>query len=1351
MKPNMNTFQFSFALFATCTLICAPALAQVSASTVTPASAPVAQATSVSGATVQLVPATPVSSVGSPANSTVSGVAIQNVMFVPTGAPISLTPTPDDMNIGIDQVLGGGPGIAPGPMLSPEQVDDLRREYNGASADEREALRAYFRDMDIDIKKILSGSGEALEPNAMSLAQAVRMVEFTRTPQTVLAARSKIGFAVEPKPPATDFSATAKWLQLQVLAGEWNTLGEALRELPAADAIAVYTQILQTINRSQRGDPRQKIDPGLLPEEVLAIADSAPEALSDWQVTILAQLLKDAAQKYSTVPMLQQLNANTQMFGRQDAAHRERTVAFLVAAGMALDASAYFPPLDDARAKMDAVSLYNYGRYYEDFAKSNRAGDQAESHMRTAWGLYCETALIESADAALRQDAMRRAIDLLPSMPPVRSSEWLNKVFANATLASAALEIIALKAVSLRDSKLDIAQRAQTILTMKESVDTLLAQKGLDIQVLRVPLRMLTTALVGEAELVLDSAAGSNEDERNRFDIPRRNGQAGPQEMNLLLRAMPNENWMSVLEPSLASRAYRAAVEIATSADEVDVAIETLAHAVARFPDQSNELADDLLHRWETILAPRTQDSDYDSMFYRYVRNGMTSAPLTRGRQQRNLDRLARLIVVLQEIGIDARKLPSVAKVFSACHGRTEVFTNNGITSIFGPIDRLAPETSASLADQMRVGLSGEWRDRRAQQAAGMKRTPAEITAMVERGYALAIELIDHAIALQPKSWRYAVTKAGLTYERVQFKQDQKKTDFAAYNQYRKEAFEAFAQTANRYAELVNSGDQRDDPSLYLAWFNAAVGATELNYLSRDDLLVEGSPQDDQIDLIRKSMQQLPAEAATRHIGAFAQAITDTLVKLDPEVKPRIVRHAMRIIGNNPAGASLRRLLDLYQDLMKDEIKLRLTVDGDVEVGTNQRFGALLALRFTGEVDRETGGFSRYLQNDVWARVGNSYRQMNYRDQLKKSLETSFGDHFEIENIGFFEALAPAKPIRESGADGWLEKPVAYVILKAKDPSVDRIPPLTMDMHFSDSTGPVVLPIMSNSPQINSAKSNGVRPIKNLDVVQTVDLRDIENADKGRSIFLEVHAKADGIVPELDELLPDYKNAIPGYEVAANGIEIRGIALVEPETNSSAMSSYISQQTLDKLDYVQADDDGAYRLPTERSWAVTYTPTKATVGNAFTFSTLNKSLQGKIVSRQFADMDVVTVTAPSIEVRARLLSARNFIYAGFAILVAVAGFFALRWRKPTVIEQVTEFPTRITPLSVITTLRRIDWERGAALTSDQRASLNNEIGLLEQTYFGRSDAGEVSLNGDATAQLRGALERWVKTQTTTSV
>ena len=1326
MKQIIKLLKFSFAFTAICAFASATALGQ--------------------GMTVKLVPATPVvpasasGTVGFTVIQSASTIAIPNATAIPTGA--ALTVTTDETDIPSD-AQGVGTANPSGPMLSPEQLDDLRREYNGASSQDREALRAYMRDMGIDIKKVLGGPGESMEPNASSLAQAVRMIEFTRTPQTVLAARSKIGFAVEAKPPATDFAATAKWLQLQVFAGEWDALGDALGQLPPADAIAVYTQILQTINRSQRGDPNQKPDPGLLPEEVLAIADSAPEALSDWQVTILAQLLKDAAEKYSTAPMLQKLDANTRMFGRQDAAHRERTVKFLVAAGMALDAAAYFPPLDDARAKLDAVALFNYGRYHEDFANSNRAGGETESQLRTAWGLYCETALIESADAGLRQDAMRRAIDLLPSMPPARASEWLNKVFANATLAPAALEIIALKAVSLRDSQLDLAQRAQTILTMKESVDTLLAQTGLDIRLLRVPLRMLTTALVGEAESALDGDAGGGGANRGRRN-PRQQGPAGPQEKNLLLRAMPSENWMSVLEPSLASRAYRAAVEIATSADEVDVAIDSLSHAVTRFPDQAVELADDFLRRWETRLGPQNEVDPNQMMFIGFARDGMTSAPLTRGRQRRNLDRLARLMLVLEEIGVDPRKLPNVAKVFSACHGRTEVFTKDGITSIFGPIDQLEPETASSLADQMRTGLSGEWRDRKAQQAAGMKRSPEEINTMVERGYSLAIELIDHSIAQRPKSWRYAVTKAGLTYDRVQYKQDQKKEDFATYNQYRKEAFEAFAQTANRYAEVVSRGDQRDDPGVYLAWFSAAVGATELNYLTRDDLLVEGSPQDDQIDLIRKSIQQLPAGAAERHTAAFAQAINDALGKLEPDVKPRIVRHAMRIIGDNPAGASLRRLTDLYQDLMKDEIKLRLAIDGDDQVGSNQRFGATLTLRFTGEVDRETGGFSRYLQNDVWARVGNSYRPMNYRDLLKKSLDASFGDNFEIDGIGFFEALAPPRPIRESGADGWLEKPVAYVVLKAKDPSVDRIPQMSMDMHFNDTSGPVVLPVMSNSPQIDAAKSSGLRPLKNLEVIQTVDLRDMENSQKGRPIIFEIQAKADGIVPELPELLSGYMNAIPGYELSANGIESRPINLIEADGGSSAMKSMMMfNQQPQKIDYIQADETGTYRLPTERSWILTFTPTASTVGSAFTFPTLNDKLQGTLVSRQFSDMDVVTITEPSVAVHARLLSLRNLILTGIACLLIVIGYIALRRRKPVAIEQTSHLPSRITPMSVITALRRIDWEHGAVLTPTQRTSLIAEITTLEQTYFGRSESIDALQNGEATDQLRGALKRWL--------
>ncbi|NDG64236.1 MAG: hypothetical protein EBY29_12355 [Planctomycetes bacterium] len=125
-------------------------------------------------------------------------------------------------------------------------------------------------------------------------------------------------------------------------------------------------------------------------------------------------------------------------------------------------------------------------------------------------------------------------------------------------------------------------------------------------------------------------------------------------------------------------------------------------------------------------------------------------------------------------------------------------------------------------------------------------------------------------------------------------------------------------------------------------------------------------------------------------------------------------------------------------------------------------------------------------------------------------------------------------------------------------------------------------------------------------------------------------------------------------------------------------------------------------------------------------------------------MDVVKITEPSVAVHARLLSWKNVILCGFTFALIVIGYIALRRRKPIAIEKVSLLPTRITPISVITALRRIDWERGAVLTPTQRTSLIAEITTLEQTYFGRSESIDVLQNSEATDQLCSALDRWAR-------
>jgi len=841
----------------------------------------------------------------------------------------------------------------------------------------------------------------------------------------------------------------------------------------------------------------------------------------------------------------------------------------------------------------------------------------------------------------------------------------------------------------------------------------------MDASAIKIPLRMMTTALVAEAEVALE------EDQKQR-------GGPASKGMELLLQALPDSKWMGALESSLALRAYLACIGVAASAQETDLALDYVAEAVKRFPTDGEMLADHFLKVWQTKLSPAMPDGDEMGFrYYGFGRQALASAPLTRGRQRRDLERLTRLMSVLNQHGVDPRRLPSVAAVFKSCHGETEIFTRAGIEAVFGPVAELSAETAASLSDQMRSGLNGDWRDRKVQQTAGNKRTPEEIRSMVEKGYELAIELIDRSIAIKPDSWRYAISKAALAYDRLQYKQAEEKEDFAKFNEYRKAAFLAFEHTAARYADLVRAGQEREDITVFLVWFNAAVGATELNFLTREDLLIEGAPQDDQIDRIKAAMALLPPEAASRHIGEFARAIVGGAARMPPEVKPRVVRHAMRIIGDHPSGAPLRRLADLYNDLVRDEVKLRLAIDGDERIGAGKPFAATLSMRFTAAVDRETGGFSKYLQNEVWTFVGGQYRPMNHRDLLRKSIEETLAKHFDVDAIGFFEAFASPRPVIEGGEDGWMEKPMVYMLLRAKDPSTDRLPQLTMDLTFNDVFGPVVLPLLSNSPSLDASASAGMRPIRDLEVMQIVDTRSAFSS-KEPKITLEILARGRGVVPELDDFMVGVRDAVPGFKVAEDGIEVKPISVLGAE--GVGRNFAFGSIDPEKQAYVDRDEDGAYRLGVERQWVVTYTPDIGESSGSFTLPKLKDPSSGKLGSKTFVDMDIVDVSASSVKINAPLFNARSMVIVAVLLSMTIGcAVWALKRKRarPSVdFDGIHE--VRLTPLGVAMYLRR----RAAELSGDRETAIRAELASFERDCFG-PDAKVPD-----EAELRSCVRRW---------
>ena len=1240
------------------------------------------------------------------------------------------------------QLANGAPLNAQGavPPFTPQALMELRAIFDALEPEQQMAMRAYYTDLGADLDALfgLSMAKSQQESRGQMVSMMLRDMDFTRAPAAVLSARATLGFGqvAHPNAETAQPMEIARWLHLHVMAGEWKTFAEYIASRPSVEAEPIYAAILQAMNRGETG---------LLPEEVLAIADAAPGEFKPWQITALGKMLGASASKYSMGAAMELLRAGTRCFGRTDDTRRRHTIDLLAAAGLVEEAYEFLPTLEEARSAHDGALLIVHARYMLDLAEKAGETPEGERWTREAFALLAETALLTEPTIEIRRDALKRAIALLNAVPRPQVSPWLTEVFANAALGPAALEAMALTASTLGDRNLDVEQRAKEILGLKESVDILLARDDVDSAALRVPLRMLTTALVAEMEQAVAEKG------MERF-IAR--------ESQILLRAIPSEKWLRALEPSLASRARRACVALATTSDETDLALRLLDDALAAQPREAELFADNFLNKWTLRLQPKSEYSEDMMMFFSFYRDAMPMAPLTRGRQRRNLDRLDMLLVKLREAGVDARALPSVVPAFQACHARTEVYDRADIVRVFGEPRSMPAETAARLAMSMGASLNGDWRSRDAQKANGTKRSDNEIAMLVEKGYALALELMEGAIAQRPDAWNLAVLDAALSYDRLQFKQAQQTAqDPVKQNEYRKAAFESFGRAASRYVAALNAGETRDDPGVYRRWFGAAMGTAELNFLRADDLPKEGTVQDDQIDLIRKSMQQLETEAFDRHVATLAADIEGAVERAEPEVKQRLVRHALRVIGEHPAGASLRAMAELYRDLVRDEIKLRLTLDGSDSVGVKEPFAALLSLRFTHSVDRETGGFSKYLQNGVFARVAGNYRQVNYRDDLQKSIERSVGKGFEIEAIGFFDPFMPARGVVESGEDAWLEKPLAYLILSRTDAAIDRVPPIAMDMQFTDQTGPVTLEIPSNTPLLAVGNEPVQRPVDDLVISQLVDVRAVGDSGNARglgstgapnnAVILEVRMRGKGVVPDLREALIGLDDALPGYRIADDGIIAEPpVVMQEGDANTASrgmffMGAASSQEQ--KTGYPEPDATGMYRLPVERSFKVTYIRAGGAVGSAFRLPTLVAGVQAKLESRTYSDYDIVPVEGATIAVHLPFWTPMRGVTA-LAAVAGIAGAWMVarrrRAEKPSVSAAAWE-PSRLTPLGVVTSLRRLERERATALSDATARTLRDEIVTLEMKYFGPNAteaAAEASEN-----ELRLVIEKWSQT------
>jgi hypothetical protein len=427
-----------------------------------------------------------------------------------------------------------------------------------------------------------------------------------------------------------------------------------------------------------------------------------------------------------------------------------------------------------------------------------------------------------------------------------------------------------------------------------------------------------------------------------------------------------------------------------------------------------------------------------------------------------------------------------------------------------------------------------------------------------------------------------------------------------------------------------------------------------------------------------------------------------------PTLKPHFVRQALIIVGKHPAGKPLAERLAAYDDLLK-EVELRLRIDGSDNVGHGRPFGVHVSLAGTRAVLRENDAFPTLLISTQQAFGGapQQGQEADPRQRLENELRDKLSQAFQIETLVFHP---PQTKQRSFGREGWQELPLAYVVLRAKDEAVDRLPPAQFDLEFSDGDGQVRLPVRSQVVLLDArAKSPPLRPSREVKVRQLLDDREIAKGN----VRLEVVATARGLVPELDQLLKEPAQ-IPGFEVKQTAEQGLSVASLEAGENIEAL--------------------------TERRWLIELKPASDSPPESFAFPQSADAAYA-VTNQRYDDADIVDAGAttplhwPVTHAAGRWLWPAAGIGAIVLAIIAIVAF--LRLRKPArVAARVYARPQQLTPFTLIGLLRRMHSDASLKFSPSQQQDLGGTIARLENQFFSRGEtAPNADLDGIATLWL----------------
>ena len=1134
---------------------------------------------------------------------------------------------------------------------------------------------------------------------------------YTRDLTEVFAAMEK---SAKPDARAT---ADARFLSAFRL-GDWAQVRAELASLPPELGRGIYDKILTDLAERPKN--------GVRIEDVFALADAAPGELSDLELRKIGQMLGQVVSPNESFWIADRLSRGTEKLGGKDPARRLAAGRVLLAGGFRDLAKAYLPD----GADLDKVADEGLRLEIAAFLAAEQATELAQrDQISRIWN--DNVAILRSEKKINDWEKTKAAGEMLRVLTQV-SPAVLSGTFAELMKAQpeAALKIVGgLSRKIQNESQAAAAQRidnlrAQTVLAnlIAENPD---AGDGPWKQILT----LMAESWMAEVEQSFSRQSGG----------PRRGGNSrnsssemDPEEMLLLA---PAGKWVAALPADLRDRFDASLARAIIVSANFEMAADRIVELARRRPAAGVALAEDFLLAWGQAHNPQLPQE----LRARYGLPEDARIPITPVMMERNIESLARMMEVFRKAGVAPRDESKVVNAFDLAYSNAEAYRDSHIERVFGPTAKMDERVFFLLAQKMHSNLGDRWRRADIQRGSLTRRNEAQTYVMAEAGYTSLLKMIDEWQAGRPDAYKALLLGAVVLNDWSDFESFQ---DLAPLEPAKRlvaakertlqsqDYFQRAAAAYGRQVVRLQANELSIDP--YLSWFNAVLGIGSTGQVNLGRPMNRAA-----LGHIRAAILALPGKLAPTHMGQLAKTLNnrlnDTNNPLHEDLKYRYLASTLVVTKDDPFSLGLKKRSD-YLDELLSEIRVETRVDGPNTVGVSQEFGIILSVVHTEAMGR-VARFGQYLSNDAIAIAAASKRRgpqvakgsepQGPRDEFEKKLTEGLSPFFDIRSITF---AAPDVKSRPTARPGWEETPLAYILVRAKDASVDKIPPVQMELRFIDLSGPVTIPATSAETllKVSSGKPTP-RPADKVEVTQTLDTRSF--AING-SLSLEVAANASGLVPELDDLL----DLAPLAAVA----KVRQVTAIDP------------------LMVKELNTWGEKVAPrTERRWSITVDGDAIRAADKATdvpFPTV-KGANTTTVWRTYQDIDPVVLSKASVLLdRVKVAQGAGYVppvaedystylYIGLAAVTAFVVWLTLRKRdtgpRPPRARDVFKLPATIDGFAVVALLRKLGTSPLVKFTAAQNAELQQDIERVQTGCFG----GTATLSP---ADLKTVAEKWLR-------